>query len=120
MISFNQIPKSQEIANPKVENPNGPSQSNYLNFLKQQKQALPDEQKNKKKRKFNDMSFLPKTMIDDLENSKSIKSNVDGVDDTSNKSDLYAKIVGIRRKQEQLDDKKSHASPKNDECSESS
>ena len=63
------------------------------------------------------MSFLPKTMIDDLENSKSIKSNVD---DTSNKSDLYAKIVGIRREQNQLDDKKSHTSAKNDECSESS
>ena len=33
-------------------------------------------------------------MQDDLENSKSIKSNVE---DTSQKSDLYSKIVGLRR-----------------------
>lgn len=43
------------------------------------------------------MSFLPKVMLDELENSKSVKSQVE---EASNKeSDLYAKIVGIRRMQ---------------------
>jgi hypothetical protein len=58
------------------------------------------------------MSFLPKTMIDDLENSKSIASNVD---DVSNKSDLYTKIVGVRGIQKQQSpDKKSQSANNED------
>jgi hypothetical protein len=45
------------------------------------------------------MSFLPKAMQDELEdNSKPAKSHVSIAENASNKeSDLYAKIVGIRR-----------------------
>ena len=89
MISFSMMPKGsgQIDVIPKVSSqietiPNGPTQSNYLEFLKQQKKEDPSlsqkqEELNKKKRKFNDTSFLPKVMQDDLENSKSIKSNVE-------------------------------------------
>ena len=79
MISFSTIPK---VSGQIEQTPNGPTQSNYLEFLKQQKKEDPSlsqkkEELSKKKRKFNDNSFLPKVMQDDLENSKSIRSNVE-------------------------------------------
>jgi hypothetical protein len=51
-----------------------PTQSNYLDFLKKQ---------NPSKKKFKDMSFLPKVMQEDLENSKSEKSHVSVVEEAS-------------------------------------